>query len=321
MSKYKLFNGDEFEGKAGTQLQQTAQLIKQKFDQKRNRYHQLRNQIIIGYDWDELNEKIIEFDNNYFNPWNQKWNTIYRTNNAIQLKAFFEEGVKFFDEMDEYINSLKSIQSNSEEVEALKSEIIQHIEKDILDLKTTISSEIEKGINDLIGLKAEWGLQKNFKENIDTELETAMKFRFRFMAGFMATLLFIPPFVLSTYHFEMFKNIGTIELYVLRVGITISLGLFSYFLYSQYKLYQIICLRYSHLQGFLGGGATFISQIIGSENSELKQDINKKLAELFMELEHVFGFAKKSSHPVEISIEKTGELLDKIAKITNTTKG
>ena len=320
MSKYKMFNGDEFESKAGTQLQQTAQQTKQKFDQKRNRYHQLRNQIIIGYDWDELNEKIIDFDNNYFIPWNQKWNTIFRANNAIQLKAFFEEGVVFFDKMDEYISSLQSLQGNSEEVEALKSEIIQHIEKDILDLKTTISSEIEKGINDLIGLKAEWGLQKNFKENIDSELTTAMTFRFRFMAGFMTTLLLLPIFVLSTYYFDMFKNIGTTELYVLRIVTTISLGLFSYFLYSQYKLYQIICLRYSHLQGFLGGGATFISQIIGSENSELKQDINKKLAELFMELEHVFGFAKKSSHPVEISIEKTGELLDKIAKITNTTK-
>lgn len=250
MSKYKLFHGDELEGKTGTQLQQAAQQIKQKFDQKRNRYHQLRNQIIIGYDWDELNEKIIDFDTNSFNPWNQKWNTIYRTNDIIQLKAFFEEGAKFFNEMDKYIDSLNSIQNNSEEIESLKAEILQHIEKDILDLKTTISSEIEKGINDLVGLKAELGLQKNFKDNIDTELETAMKFRFRFMVGFMITLLSLPIFALSTYYLGMFQNIGNTELYVLRIGITISLGLFSYFLYSQYKLYQIICLKFTFTRFF-----------------------------------------------------------------------
>lgn len=40
-----------------------------------------------------------------------------------------------------------------------------------------------------------------------------------------------------------------------------------------------------------------------------------------MELEHVFGVAKKSSHPIELSIEKTSELLDKIAKISNSSKG
>lgn len=315
-----IFDESEIEGKSGIELQQSTQQVKQRFDQKRAYYHQLRNQPTFFENWDELNKKIIEFDTKYFNPWNQQWANVQRSNNAQQILTVFQNAIVFFKEMDDFVISILNRNQNSEEIESLKIEILQHVERDVLDMKANISSEIERGINDLIGLKAELGLQKNFKDNIDSELTTAMTFRFRFMASFMSTLLLLPIFLLSSYYFDMLKSIDTTELYILRSAITISLGLFSYFLYSQYKLYQIICLRYSHLQGFLGGGATFISQIIGSENSELKQDINKKLAELFMELEHVFGFAKKSSHPVEISIEKTGELLDKIAKITNASK-
>lgn len=317
-----IFNPSEIEGKSGVELQQITQQIKQRFDQKRAYYHQLRNQPSFFKYWDELNKRIIDFDTKYFNPWNQQWANIQRSNNEQQILTTFQNAVVFFEEMDDYILSILNKTQTSEEVDNLKTEILQHVERDVLDLRASISSEIERGINDLIGLKAELGLQKNFKDNIDSELATSMKFRFRFMSSFMATLFLLPIFVLSTYYFEFFKNINTTELYVLRIGITISLAFFSYFLYSQYKLYQIICLRYSHLQGFLGGGATFIGQIIGSENSELKQEINKKLAELFMELEQVFGIAKKSSHPAEISIEKTGELLDKITNIiTVTNKG
>ncbi|WP_304543936.1 hypothetical protein [Sulfurimonas microaerophilic] len=315
----RIFEDNEIEGKTGTELQQATQQIKQRFDQKRGYYHNLRNQQTFFENWNELNQRIIDFDTKYFTPWNQQWATIQRTNNPQSILTSFQNALVFFNDMDEFILSISNTNQNSEEIESLKTEILQHVERDILDLKANISSEIERGINNLVGLKAELGLQKNFKDNIDTELKTSMKFRFRFMSGFMITLFLLPMLVLSTYYFDIFKNINTTELYVLRIGITISLAFFSYFLYSQYKLYQIICLRYSHLQGFLGGGATFIGQIIGSENSELKQDINKKLAELFMELEHVFGVAKKSSHPAEISIEKTGELLDKIANITNAS--
>lgn len=316
----KIFNKDEINGKSAGELQQITQQIKQRFDQKRAFYHSLKNHFSNFESWDEFHKRLTDFDQKKYIPWNQQWANIQRGNNPQQIIENFEAADLFFNEMDSFIFSLPKANNNNSDIEQFKSEILQNIERDILSLKATILSEFERGINNLIGLKAELGLQKNFKDNIDTELVAAKKLRRNFFLSFILVILSIPFTVISTYYIELFKNIGSTELHILRIGLTISFTFLSYFLYSQYKLYQIICLRYTHLQGFLGGGATFISQLIGSENSELKQDINKKLAELFMEIELVFGLAKKSSHPTEVSIEKAGEILDKIATITGNVK-
>lgn len=337
MPKYKIFKDDDFTGKQGAQLQQAAQQIKQKFDQKRNRYHQLRNQLDIGYDWDELNEKIINFDNTKFIPWNQKWATLSRSNNLQQLTDFFNEGMRFFEEMDEYINSLVEIknntfdleafkeeivssvlasQSNSANIDALKTEVITKIQDDILHLKADIAVQVERGINDLIGLKEELGLEKNFQENIETELDKSKIYRNGFLFLFISSVMAIPMFLLSTFLYEPFKALQYNEVIFLRIGITMSSAILSYFLYTQYKLYQVISLRYSHLHGFLGGGATFINQLIDSEDN-VKMEINRKMAELFMDLEVVFGEVEKQQHPIEMTLDKAVEVADKVGNIAS----
>ena len=316
----KVFDKSELEGKVDPQLQQSAQEIKQRLDQKRNFYHQLRNQYFAVDCWDELNKKIIEFDKDSFTPWNQQWKTHLRSNNAQQIITYFESALLFYEEMDEFVSNLAPQKTDSPEIESLKEEIMHNIENDILSLKADIASQIDEGINNVLGLKAELGLEKNFGQNISTELGASEKYRNRFMAGFIASILAIPLFLLSSFFFEFFKNLNDIEVYSLRAGASISLGFLSYFCYSQYKLYQLICLRYSHLSGFLGGGATFISQLIGSEDNDVKRDINKKLAELFMELEDIFGLVKKNNHPAEISLDKVGKLLEQVTKLTNSSK-
>lgn len=316
----KIFDKNELEGKTDPQLQQAAQEIKQRFDQKRGFYHQLRNQYFVIDSWDDLNKKIVEFDKDSFAPWNQQWKNHQRFNNAQQIITYFESALPFYEEMDEFVSNLTPQKTDSPEIESLKEEVLHNIESDILSLKADIASQIDEGINNVLGLKAELGLEKNFGQNISTELVASEKYRNRFMTGFIAAILAIPAFLFSSFYFEFFKSLNEIEVYSLRVGASISLGFLSYFCYSQYKLYQIICLRYSHLSGFLGGGATFISQLIGSEDNEVKRDINKKLAELFMELEEVFGLVKKNNHPAEISLDKVGKLLEQVTKLTNSNK-
>ncbi|BCO09336.1 hypothetical protein GF1_17120 [Desulfolithobacter dissulfuricans] len=313
----KIFDRKEIEDKSGPHLQQVSQQIKQRFDQKRAFYHQLRNQYFIFDYWNELNRKIVEFDQK-FNVWNQKWANIQRSNNAQQLIQYFEEGEKIYSEIDEFVESIVQRYKHSPDVEALKKEILHNIESDILRLKTEISSQVEKGIKNVLDLKAELGLQKNFQGNIEEELKKSVRHRNWFMAGFIISLMFIPFFVFSTFAMEYFKQYGEIERYVLRFGVAISVGFLSYFFYGQYRLYQLISLRYSHLHGFLGGGATFISQIIGTEDQELKKEINKKLAELFMELEDVFGLVKKNAHPADVSLDNVGNLLEQFTKFTQS---
>ena len=180
----KLFEEEEFEGKAGPQLQQLSQEIKQRFDQKRGFYHQLRNQYFVIDSWNELNKKLIEFDQQKFNPWNQQWANIQRTNDPNQIIQYFKSGQEFYDEMDDFVKEITGNYTHSPEIESLKSDILRNIESDILELKTDISAQVEKGINDVLGLKAELGLQKNFQENIDEELGRSTRFRNIFLGVF-----------------------------------------------------------------------------------------------------------------------------------------
>ena len=314
----KLFEEEEFEGKTGPQLQQLSQEIKQRFDQKRGFYHQLRNQYFVIDSWNELNKKLIEFDQQKFNPWNQQWANIQRTNDPSQIIQYFKSGQEFYDEMDNFVKEITGNYTHSPEIESLKSDILRNIESDILELKTDISAQVEKGINDVLGLKAELGLQKNYQENIDEELGRSTRFRNIFLGSFIVILLSIPVFLFFSYTNHFLSDYTTIEKYTLRFAYTISVGFLSYFFFGQYRLYQLISLRYSHLNGFLGGGATFISQIIGTEDSEVKKEINKRLAELFMELEEVFGLVKKNSHPAELSLDKEGKIIEQITKLAGT---
>ncbi|TOF43932.1 hypothetical protein CGJ22_24735 [Vibrio parahaemolyticus] len=71
--------------------------------------------------------------------------------------------------------------------------------------------------------------------------------------------------------------------------------------------------------GFLGGGATFINQLIDGQG-ESREDINKRMAELFMELEMVNGQVKDSQHPMEVTVDKVIEITEKISKISDKFK-
>lgn len=271
-------------------------------------YHQLRNQPSTVRAWRQVEDKIVEFDNVYYNPWNQRWAEIHRGNQEQQLIEYFAEGEKFYDDMDDFTLSVAIPRHDSVETESLKQEVIKNIENDFLSLKASISSQIETGINNVIGLKAEIGLQKNFKENIEAELKNSDRNKLVFLGLFVIAVFAIPSFFLSTVKLDIFKDLKDLDLIFLRSGVTVTLTVLSYFFFSQYRLQQLISLRYSHLYGFLGGGATYIGQIAGNDE-DIKKEINKKLAYLFMELDDVFGLVKKNGHPAEKSLEKVGEII------------
>ena len=220
----------------------------------------------------------------------------------------------YFEEFDKVVNSLRVTVNTSEEFEALKVEILKRVEEDILKLKADLSVEIKKGINDLVGLKAELGLQKNFKENIDSELSSATFSRRVFLFLFILSVVVIPIFLGSTFLVKNIIELPYRELIFLRASVTVSAAVLSYFFYTQYKLYQLISLRYSHLNGFLGGGATFINQIIGTEDNS-RTDVNRRMADLFMEQKDVFGLVKANQHPIELSLDKVSEIVEKIREL------
>lgn len=71
-----LYKEEELDDLTGTNLQQRAQEIKQRFDHRRSYFHTLRNNIGDVRQWTILNDCIVTFDKEKFNPWNQKWSNI-----------------------------------------------------------------------------------------------------------------------------------------------------------------------------------------------------------------------------------------------------
>jgi len=130
---------------------------------------------------------------------------------------------------------------------------------------------------------------------------------------FIIAVISIPLFFILTVKLSTFTSFTADDLIYIRGGVTIALAVLSYFFFCQYRLQQLISLRYSHLYGFLGGGATYIGQIAGNDD-EIKKQINTKLAYLFMELDDVFGLVKKNEHPAEKSLEKFSEILAAVLK-------
>lgn len=103
MADNMIFRVEELENLQGSALQQEAQKIKQRFDQKKGMYHQLRNNPFMVLSWTDVNDKIIEFDEKHFNPWNKQWNNIHRQSNIQSVIDFFNQGLVFYDEMDRFV--------------------------------------------------------------------------------------------------------------------------------------------------------------------------------------------------------------------------
>lgn len=299
-----IYSEEEIDEVEDGELQKLAQEIKQRFDQRRAFFHQRRHKIIDQQQWNEFNKLLVTFDQDDFNSWNREWRNIVRSTNKEQLKQFFSKGVDIYAPIEDYLEKNTYSEGHSPDVELLKSEVLTNIESDLLDLKNDVLTKVDSGIKSVLDLKAELGLEKNFSEKISGEIESSNKLKNRFMKAFIITALLIPVFLICTYLIDSISGLEKVELYFLRFGLSISLGVIALFSYSQYRLYQLVNLRYSHLHGFLGGGATFISQIIGTDQPELKNEINKKLAVLFMELEDIFSLASKTKHPSEKLVEQ-----------------
>lgn len=198
-------------------------------------------------------------------------------------------------------------------IESKVSVLSESIDEQISGLSANLEEKVAHGIKDLIGLKSELGLAKEFGGKIQSELEAAQKKEQRFMLAFIIALVLIPVSVFCTNSLTEGMT-DAVSGYILKGSIAISLLFVSLFFFSQYRTYMMIRLRYTHLDGFLGGGATFISQLLEADSPDLKLEVNKKLAEMFMSLDDVLKMVQKSKHPTELTLETAETVFDKISK-------
>lgn len=316
------YDKSELLGKSGTDLQVAAQRVKQKFDVRRQFFHSKRNLVPDVDRWERLNQLLTDIDAKHYTPFNQTFMAVVKAENADKLIEHFDTLAKEFSEIEKVLPEYVPTESREAfEVNEFKKEVMSRIEEDIFNLKSEIASSVKDGISSLLTLKGELGLQKNYKEAMDNELSKTRIAKRLFMGAFIVCVLAIPVLLYFSFTLDAFKGQETIHLYVLRSGATVSLALLSYFFFHQYRLYQLIGLRYTHLQGLLGGGATFIGEIIGSENKDVRHEINRKMADLFMDFENISGIAREANHPIDLSSKKTAELLEQATKLVSAARG
>lgn len=314
MAENRVFKPTDFDGLANStvQLQQKALQVKQKFDFRRSYFHTTRNSILDFEIWSEINDKLVSFDQVKFVPWNQKWANVQRTNTIDEYVKYFEEGNNMFLPLEEIYRTIKPQYLNTQEIESLQKELLVKLEQDILALKNDVLVKINEGINNLIEFKAETGLNKIFSDNIGTELENNIVKRRTFMWAFIGSLVAITAALISSFFIDFFRNFDLATKISLKLAVSIPLGFLSYFFFSQYKLYQIIVLKLSHLNGFLGGGATYLGQLT-EQDAEVKRETNKRLAQMFIELDDIMIDAKSQKHPTEKTIKGITEKIESLS--------
>ena len=314
-----IYSEEELENLSGTKLQQKAQEIKQRFDYRRSFFQTLRNNISNIEQWNELNTKLVEFEKNEYKTWSANWNNIYRTNNLNQLKSFFNNGTEIFQNFEEEVQEIKPEYLSTDEVESLKTEVLNRVDEDMITIKNEMIAQIEKGIQDLLDLKSELGLQKNFAENLKSVRTNSNKTKNLFLFGFITSLFFIAIFLVFSYNLSFIQGLESYEKILVRIGAISSLAILSYVLFQQFRLHQILHLKYTHLDNFLGGGATYISQLV-SQDGELKKETNKRLTDMFMEIEDTLGNAKSIEHPTDTYGKTVDGLLKKVNELAETVK-
>lgn len=247
--------------------------------------------------WIEYNNYSSKLDEEY-----RKFSTNYKRflNHAEQkfIINAFDEIIISFGKFEKNILEIPNTVSWHKE----KTEIEEYFTQ----LQESINIKLEEGINNLVSLKAEMQLEGNFEKNIKWQLNYSTTGKWIFFVLFVGSILGIGGLLFITKTDDITaKNV------IFRFGFTIPLAILSYFFFSQYKLYHVVSMKFSHLNNFIGGGATFISQLTG-QNAENRVEINKKLAEMFLEIDDILLSIKKVKYPVDASLESTSKLVESI---------
>ncbi len=263
-------------------------------------------------------ERIKPFITSYV-PGNEPVNYPSKLPEEKRKALLIEELKKFRDEYEE-LHGLYNAKSDLgriedklfDQISLLEERIFKNTEERLNKVSETVIQHLDTQLKEISNFNSQSRLSESFGDNIEKELKVAKRNERSFMCAFVVVLFLIPY---SLYMTETItSNMKETTAYVFQGSLSVSLLVVSLFFFSQYRNYMLIRLRYSHLHGFLGGGATFVSKLINDSSPETKQEINTKLVEMFMSLDDVLKMVQRSKHPTEISLETFENVIDKVSK-------
>ncbi len=229
-----------------------------------------------------------------------------------KLEVFVTQYQKLVRLTDNYSSIYRVEDLFIKRIAELGESIFRDTQKRFDELTANVREDFQSGLDELKDFKSTLKQVEDFGVNIESELKAARKKESWFMNSFIVTLVCIPLAVLAEHYW--LTSIDGINSYILKGSIITSLLFISLFHFSQYRTYMMIRLRYTHLDGFLRGGSSFVSQLVHSSDPELKLETNKKLADMFMSLDDVLKMVQKNKHPTELTLETAETVFDKISK-------
>jgi len=309
------FDEEEILNIVPPELAQRVTEIKQRFDLRNSFYAQLRQNTLDINSFGEINKIFPEFSKK-FNDWNQKWNVVAaaaQNGQKDQIIPFFLEGNQIFSEFEEKLPriGLLNLDEGSDASE-FKRETLSKVSEEINKLRDSIDENVKKAINDIINIKSESLLEKDFSSSISSTLKDSKTMTSRFFVAYIVSILLSLIIFISTFYIKEISNLSLLNQSVLRVSIVAFLWVAILFIHSHYRYFKTLEIKYNHLSTLLGGGATHINSLIKDGSEEIKNETYHKLVNQFMDITDLTKMFGKVEHP---SV-KTAEKIISMAKDT-----
>ena len=143
-------------------------------------------------------------------------------------------------------------------------------------------------------------------------MQNSQSMSFRFFIAYLASVLFSLVVFISTFYIKEITELTIINQSMLRVSIIAFLWVGVSFIYSHYRYYKTLEIKYNHLSTLLGGGATHINSLIKDGGEDIKNETYHKLVNQFMDITDLTNMFGKVEHPTV----KTAEKIINMAKDT-----
>ena len=311
------FDEEEIENIIMPELQQRVTEIKQRFDQRNQFYNQLRQNTFDINSFAEVS-RILPLFTAKFNELNQKWKPALdaaRQNEKEQIISFFKEANILFSEFENTLPRIGLLNlDDGTEVSDFKRETLSRVSDEIEKLKEGIDEKVDTAINHLLKIKSESLLEKDFSSNIVSVLDNSKSMSLTFFRVYIVCIVASLLLFISTFFIEKITNLETLNQITLRASIVAFLWVGTAFIYSHYRFYKTLEIKYSHLATLLGGGATHINTLIKDGDENVKNTTYEKLVNQFMDITDITKLFGKAEHPTIKSVDKALDLAKDLTK-------
>jgi hypothetical protein len=297
-STLRLLTEDELQS---TQAHTFAEL-KNRLDERRNHVQRQIGRIVEVDAWQGARRTFNETQNAWNNSTNT-WQQHFGQNNFPSAAKALRELDRALTETEERLASAIQIAELPVGMQLALRELETRMLNAIATRQAEFHAVVQKGIDELHGVKREVVLTRSFGKHVATLKSSARR-------SCVWNLFGIGIAVVALVCAEAFAGglhqggdwVGEL---MLRVAMAGPLAFLIYFFLYQHRIARLLELKYQHLEGFLGGGARELIEMIATDDSRsaLSDKLYEHLADSFVRIDDVTHAVNRSQTPMEDALK------------------